>query len=395
MERNSNLGYLAVGKQSAKGTAVTPAVYLPIYDADITTNPNFQKQNPIIGTKFANRSTLRGLREHNGSITVEGEPTTVGYIVDMFAKKGSTTGSDPYTHPFTLSKTADPNYYTLDISYVSHVKRYIGAGVSKIEESWEDNELRLKCDISCLKVWDGREVASVTGSGPYTITFKTEYDPSPTTGLVVGDTIQLFDVSVGSYIDCIVDTIENATDITVSENVSAGTAGDFVTLKPATSPSYSNKPTFEWANTEYRFGATAAAALSAAHTGLEQDTSLVLSHPFEDDAGSHRSGSHDPVSLPRMQGDYEFKTKKYFDTPEDLQYYSSMDKRACVVRHFAYSGALTYELRITLNNLTQANPEPKMKSEEILYSEIEFTGNYDTSDAQGMDIKVLNGTSSI
>ena len=395
MERHANLGYLAVKKQSAKLTAVTPDVYLPIYGADIKTNPNFQKQNPIIGSKFNNRSTLRGLRGHTGSITVEGEPNTAGYIADMFLTKGSTTGSDPYTHPFTASKTADPNYYTCDISYVSHVVRYIGMAVSGVEEEWEDNELRLNCSVSCLKVWDGREVASVTGSGPYTIAFKTEYDPRPTDGLVVGDIIQLYDVSADAYINAIVDTIESSTEITVSENVAAGAAGDFVTLRPATSPSFSTKPTFTWANTEYRFGADASAALSATHTPLEQDTTVNLSHEFEDGEGSKRSGSHDPASLPRMQVGYEFTTKKYFDEPQDLQLYSSMDKKACVIRHFSYDGANTYELRITLNNLTTGNPVPTPSSEEILYSEIEFSGNYDTSDGQGMVVTLLNSVSTI
>jgi len=382
---------MAVKVQASKLVAVTPDVYLPIYAADINTNPNFQKQNPIVGNKFGNRSTLRGLREHTGSITVEGEPNTCAYIMDMFMTRGTETGSGPYTNPYTFSKTADPDYYTVDISYVSHVVRYIGMAVSQIEEEWEDNELRLNCGVSCLKVWDGREVSAITGTGPYTITFKQEYDRSPTDGLVVGDLIQLYDASLGTYINAVVDTIENGTDITVSEDVSAGADGDFVTLRPATSPSFSTLPTFTWANTEFRYGATAAAALSATHTPLEQDTKVSLMHPFEDDAGSKRSGSFDPASLPRMQGNFEFTAKKYFDTPVDMQLYSSMDKKACVVRHFSYSGSTTYELRITFNNLTQGNPRPNPNAEEILYSEIENSGNYDSSDAAGMGVTTLSG----
>lgn len=395
MERHSNLGYISVKKQSAKLTAVIPDTYLPIYSEDIRTNANFQGQNPIIGNKFGRRSTLRGLRGHTGSITVEGEPVTAGYIMDMLATKGTSTGTDPATHPFTFSKDTDPNYYTADISYVTHVVRFIGLAVSSINEEWEDNELRLNCGVSALKVWDGREVSSVSGVGPYTIVFKTDYDPSPTSGLVVGDTLQLYDVSAAAYIDCEVASIVDGTSITVAEDVSAGADGDFVTIKPATSPSFSNLPTFEWANTEYRFGATAAAALTATHTPLEQDTSLSVTHEFEDAEGSKRSGSYDPASLPRMQAMYEFTSRKYFDTPEDMQRYSSMDKRACVVRHFSYSGGNTYELRVTLNNLTQNNPAPDLSNEEILYSEIENFGNYDSSDGQGIDIKVLNDVATI
>lgn len=395
-EHHSNLGYMAVKKQSDKLTADTPDVYLPIYSADIRTNANFQGQNPIIGAKFGRRSTLRGQRGHTGSVLVEGEPVTAGYIADMFATKGTTTGDDPYTHPFTFSKSADPNYYTVDISYVTHVVRFVGFAVSSIAEEWEDNELRLNCGVSALKSIDALEIASVAeDTGVRTIVFKTEKDSSPTTGLVVGDIMQVYDVNAGTYINFEIDSIVDGTSITCSEDVEAAEAGDIVTIRPASAPSYSNLPAFEFANTEYRFGATAAAALTATHTPLHADTSLSLNHEFEDAEGSKFSGSHDPIALPRMQPLYEFTSKVYFDDPQDLQRFISMDKRACVVRHFAYSGSDTYELRTTLNNMTQNNPVPNLANEEMLYSEIENMGNYDASDGQGMGLTVINDVSTI
>ncbi len=390
MERHANLGYMAVKSQASKlAVADIPDVFLPIYNADINTAPSFQKQNPIFGNKFGNRSTLRGLREHTGSITVEGEPNTAAVIADMFMTRGSESGSDPYTQPFTLSKTADPKYYTVDISYVTHVVRYVGVAVSQIEPEFEDNELRLNCSVSCLKVWDGRSIGSVASQ---VISLSQEYDRRPSDGLVVDDVLQYYDASTGTYADLVV-TVLNAdgVQVTVTGTIPTPAAGDFLTLKPATSPSFATLPTFTWANTEFRFGATAAAALTATHTPLEQDTSLSLMHPFEEDAGSKRSGSYDPASLPRMQGNYEFTAKKYFDTPVDMQAYSAMSKRACVVRMFSYSGANTYELRITFNNMTQGNPRPNPSSEEILYSEIEHSGNYDSSDAAGMGLTTISG----
>jgi hypothetical protein len=386
-ERHANLGYMAVKVQADPTTAVLPNVYLPIYSADINTEPNFQKQNPITGNKFANRTTIRGQREHTGSITVEGEPNTATIMTDMLMTRGTETGSGPWTRPFTFAAT-DPRFYTVDISYVSHVVRYIGVGCSQIEEEWEDNELRLNCSVSALKVWDGREIASVAGQN---ITFKQDYDRSPTTGLAVGDILQIWDVSASNYINVTLATITDGVTIVVTGTVTPAAAGDFVTIRPATSPSFSTLPVFTFANTEYRFGATAAAALTAAHTPLEPDVSLSLMHPFEDDAGAKRSGSHDPAALPRMQGDYEFGVKKYFDTPADMIEYSNMVKKACVIRHFSYSGANTYEYRVTLNNMTTGNPRPNPNAEEILYSEHEFSGNYDSADAQGMSVTTISG----
>lgn len=395
MERHANLGYLAVKRQATKlAVADTPDIYLPIYGADIRTNANLQTQNPIIGNKFARRSTLRGLRGHTGSITVEGEPNTVSIIMDMLLTRGSESGSDPYTNPFTLSKTTDPKYYTADISFVTHVVRYIGLAVSSVTPEWENNELRLNCGVSALKTIDALEVASDSeDTGVYTIVFKTEKDPSPTSGLVVGDTMQLYDVSAGTYIDFVIDSIPDGTSVTCSEDISAADPGDIVTIKPASAPTYSVLPTFTWGNTEFRFGATAAAALTATHTPLEQDSNFELQHPFEEDEGSKRSGSFDPASLPRMQGNFTFNIRKFFDTPEDMQRFISLDKHACVVRMFSYDGADTHEFRITLNNLTYDNPMPNPASEEILYSEIDLMGNYDTSDTHGMQVTTIGGIS--
>lgn len=387
MERHSNLGYIAVIPQADKSTPGIPNIFLYGYGCDIRTNPNFQKQNPIAGNKFKNRSTLRGQRGHTGSMTFEGEPVAASHIANMFMTRGAESGSGPYTDAYTASKTADPKYYTVDVSYVSHVIRYIGVAVSSIAEEWEDNELRLNCGVSCLKVWDGREVAS---KSTQILSLSTKYDKRPADGLVVNDVIQYYDASAGTYTDLTVTTINSdGIQVTVTGTIPTVAAGDYVTLKPASSPSFSSGPTFQFANTEYRFGATASAASSATHTPLEADTTLNLTHEFEDAEGSKRSGSYDPYSLPRMQVDYEFTPKIYFDKPDELQRYSAMEKRACVVRHFAYDGANTYELRITLNNMTQGNPAPNPETESILYSEIEMSGNYDSSDAAGLGITVI------
>lgn len=392
MERNASLGYIAVIKQASKlVVAGVPNIYLPIYQADINTNANFQSQNPIIGNKFARRSTLRGQREHTGSILVEGEPNTCKIMANMFMSKGSeSTSGSMITTPFTLSKTVDPIYYTADISYVTHVVRYVGMACSEIKEDWQDNELRLNCKVSALKVWDGREVDSVALQ---VITFKTDYDPSPTTGLFTGDTLQIYRAATDTYINCVVSAVTNATQITVTGTLTGAVGGDMVTIKPASAPSYAVLPTFTFANTEFRFAVDAATALTAVHTPLEQDSSVTLMHPFNDEKGEKRSGSYDPASLVRMLGDYEFTAKKYFDTPIDMLQYSNMAKRACVVRHFSYSGVNTYEMRLTFNNMTQDNPRPSLKSDEVLYSEIKNTGNYDATDVAGMGLTVIAGIS--
>lgn len=392
MERDGDLGYMALAVQTNKNTvaAAAPSVFLPIYNCEIKTNPNFQRQNPIIGSKYRSRSTLRGQREHTGSMIFEGEPVAALYAYDMLLTRGTSSGTAPsVTQPYGLSKTADPKYYTVDVSYVSQVVRYVGLTASEVEESWQDNELRLNLAVACLKVWDGRTISAISGSGPYTITFTQDYDRNPTTGLIAGDTMQLYDVSTQAYINFVIATIVNGTQITTTTNPAPGAAGDFITLRPVANPTFSNGPTFTFADTEYRFADTAANALTAAHTPLESDTTFKQVHPFNEDAGTKRSGSRDPYSLPRMQGGYDFGPKIYFDTPDQMMAYSSMTKRACVIRHFSYNATNTYELRHTLNNMTQSNPLPSLEPESIMYSELEMMDNLDATDGQGMSTTVI------
>lgn len=391
-EQLSNLNYLAISKETTKGTiAAVPNVFVPLYSEDFKTRLNHVSDNPIVGNKWARFQTVQGQRGHTGSFTVMAEPNTVGYFFNMLLTKGSTTGSDPYTHPFTVSAT-DPKSYTIDMKKGRHVYRYLGVEASEISPDWEDNEMRLNITASALKSWEGREISTVTGSGPYTITFKTGYDPSPTTGLIVGDLIQIYDVSLNAYIDAVVDTIENGTQITVSENVSAGTAGDFVTLRAST-PSYSLLTPYLWSRTEFRFAADASTALSATHTALEKDSTWTIMHPFEEDEGAMRSGSFDPASLPRLQADAEFTVRKFHDTPLDQLQFNSLAKSACVVRHFSGTG---HELRITLNDLrVSEGSQPSVETGSILYSELTLLPNYSSGDGQAIDVKVINGVSSI
>lgn len=390
-ERHSNLGYIAFKKETTKGTAVTPNVYVPAYSESLTTAWNHVEDNPIVGNKFKRFAMIPGQRGHTGSITVMGEPNTIGYLFDMLLKKGSTTGSDPYTHPFTLI-ASNPNSYTVDISYVSHVVRFMGVEASAITPGWEDNEMRPEINLSALKSFSARTVASKSGSGPYTVVFDTTYDPSPTDGLVVGDLIQFYDVSENAYINAEVDSIASTTSITVSEDVSALGSGDICTLRPAT-PSFTLATPFLWARTEFRFGADASAALSATHTPLEADSNWNIMHEFEEDEGAKRSGSFDPAALVRMQGDAEFTAKKFFDTPEEMARFNSISKRACVIRHFSGTG---HELRVTLNNLrTREGAQPHLEAENILYSELNLAPVLDTSDGQALDVKVINAVSSI
>lgn len=397
-ERNASGGYVAIGKESTKGTAVTPALFTPYYSQSMVTDAMVMSDEPVYGNKFKRFQNLPGVRSHGGSLQVMAEPNTAASWFDMLVTKGTTLGSDPYTHPFTVSGTTDPNSYTMDVSFVSQVVRFMGVEASKIGIGWQDDKMVFDVDVSGLKSFYGREVSSVSGSGPYTITLKSDgqYD-APTDGLVVDDVIQIYDVSAGSYINCIVDSLTSTT-VVVSEDVSAAASGDVLTLRPQT-PSLSLLTPFLWPKTRYFFAADAATALSNSATAsnqtrLEPGTTMSVMHEFENSTGSKRSGSFDPASLPRLQADAELSIKVFLDDPKRFRDWSELNKSALVMR--AFSGSSNeYELRVTMNNLKSTNDNTPTDSSTVVYHEQDFAPQYDTSDGQGVDVKVINGRSTI
>ena len=386
----ANLGYLALKKQTDKDVAVVPNVYVPLYSESLNTMANLDADNPIAGNKAAIFQHIQGVRHHMGDVQVLAEPNTAGYLFDMLLKKGSTTDANPlYTHPFTLDPT-DPNAYTLDIAKGGVVFRFIGAEISSIGHEFSDNKMLLNLAVSARKSFIVREIASVSGVGGITITFKTNYDPSPTTGLVVGDIIRILKAD-GTTVDRVIDTVDSIIAVTLTAGTTGVNDGDLFYIRAAT-PSFSTVTPFLWSRTEFRFGADAAGALTAAHTPLQSGSAWTIEHQFEENEGAKRSGSFDPAELVRTQGDGELSVKVRFDTPEDMNRFLTVQKRACVIRHFS---GTSHELRVTLNNLKWSEAPIELNTGEIVYLEGTMKPEYDQSDAQVFDVKVLNAVASI
>lgn len=391
-ERLANLGYLGLIKEVTAGTPLTPTDFIPLYDESITTNLNLVDQTPIYGGKFATYATIQGLRSHKGDLTVLAEPNTTAKLMDMLLTKTSTSGANPYTHVFSL--TGDSNSYTIDVSTGNVVKRFFGVKASKISPSWNGTELQWKVSVSALGSFQGRALnAAPTGSGTYTCVLSTAYDPAPTTGLVAGDLIRFYKAP-STTIDAVVLAVTDGTTFTTSTNVTTMTTGDMVYLRPAT-VAFTLLPSFIWPKTQFKLGATAAAALSASQVRVEQGSSFELLHNFEKDTGATRSGGFDPAALIRTTGDVSLKIKRFFDTPDDIANMNALTKTAAVISHLA--GATNqYECRVTINNLkTDGAVAPNIASDEIVYSEIEYHTNYDSSDSKGFEVTVINALSTI
>jgi len=395
-DRLSNLGYMAIGKETTKGTPVTPDVFIPLYEESMTTNPNLDMDNPIMGNRFARYFNFQGQRDHQGVVTVMGEPKTLPHLLNMILKKGSTSGSGVYTHPYTLDNDQPSEAsYTIEIVKDGVTFRFYGVEISKISPVFENNTLRLNLNMSALGQFSIAPISSASGSGDDNVVLATDYDSSPNTGAVVGDTLVLVKTTSGSsetYEEVEISAVDSdGVSLTTEEITGTYTTGDYCYIKKQT-PSYSLGEPLKWSGTEFRFGDTALAALTATQTRVEQGSTFNLLNNFEDDAGTKRSGDLDPAALVRTIGDIELTIKKTFKDYKEYERFISMRKRSIVIRMFGevISGSDKNELRITINNLKIKNSPAPLRTGEIIYLEQEYSAQYDPSDAQGMDVKVVN-----
>lgn len=385
-----NKGYVAGVVEATPGVALTPTDYFQVYDINLKTNRNFGKLAPAAGNLYGTQMVVPGMRDHTGDGTFVFEPNTAEKLGNMLLSVAAKTGSGPYTSVGTLgtSKT-----YTLDIYDGSAtVQRYFGCQVEKLSTSVSENEIQVKPTISALGSFAGRVATGVSGSSPYVIALDTTYDPAPATGIVVADKM-LYIAANGTTTAFTVSAV-TSTSISTTTSLTFA-AGDTVALAPQT-PSFNLLPQpVLWTNTQFCFGATASAALSATQTRVEPGSTWEISFPFKDNKGEHRSGAQDPATILRKPADVSLTIKKFWLGTADVANFNSMTKSACVVRHYCYSAGTTYEVRVTLNNLTTDDPIPSYKAGEINYSEIKYVPKYDTGDGQAFAMSFINSNSTL
>lgn len=390
---------LGIKKETTKGVAVIPDVHVPVYQESLSTDIGAISDEPAFGRRLKRLQTLQGNRSHKGALKLMAEPNTLARLADMVLPVLSTSGAGPYTRQYGESASVDPNSYTIDIPKGQYVVRFIGVEASKMSLGFNNGKMEADLDVSGLASFYPREIASTSGTGPYTVTLKTDYDATPTRGLVTGDAIKFYDVSANTYITATVASVPSGTTFTTVTNPSLIAAGDMVMLAPAT-PALSLLTPFLQGKTQFYFAADAATAFSnsstiANQTQLESGTSFAIMNPFSKDTGEARFGSFDPASLVRADGiDVEFNPEVYLDTPDKVREWAALAKRAVVIRSFVGS-TNQYELRITLNDCRVVANDTAGQAGKVLYHKYKFQPNMDFTDAQMFDMKIINAVATI
>lgn len=389
-ERNQAAGNLAIGKQTSPNTPVTPTILTPFYKQSLETNINLIQDKPVYGSKFEVFQQLQGSRSHKGSLTVMAEPFTAMYWLDQILTLQSTTGTAPtVTRVYGLSNTQDPGYYTYDLNLVSQVVRFWGVSASKLATPFANEEMQFELAVSSLGSFYGREIASISGQ---IVTFTTTYDPAPTTGLVVGDLIAIKSPDGSRNLNTLVISALTGTTVTVTGTITSAQAGDMFVLRPNAALTLTLGQPFLWPLTQYKFSDTnLAGALSAAQTRLESGTTLDISHKFESDDGSKRSGGFDPGSLIRTTGYYDFKTKQYFDNPDQFKRWHAISKQSAAMVSTSTIGSMT----VGMNNFKIRKAGTPTQFGQTIYQDLEYGAQNDMVDGAGMTVTLVNQTATM
>lgn len=377
------LSHLAVGKETTAGTAVTPSTFIPYNSESISINQNYQQDNPIVGNRYSVYEVTEGKRQIEGDVELEVERKTFGHILNNTFSLSTAGAGSPYTHTCVIGTPAS---YTYEIRKGQAGFRYYGVQVDKLSFGWDDNKLIATTSIKARGAFTVATVSSASGTS---IDLDTEYDSSPVSGLVVGDTLVLDNGTTTETVS--ITALTDADTVAVSTISGSFTAGDRVYLSPLT-PSYTVTSPFTFSETQVCFGVDAATALSATHTGID-DISWGYMNNLD---AINRTGSQNPAELIQKFCSSELSMKKAFEDTRDYQKFLDLEKEAVVIRSYGpiFTGSTKAELRCTFNNAKAIEAKCDVKAEDIIIYNRTHAPQYDTSDGQALDIKLVNDIAS-
>lgn len=396
----ANQSHLALKVESSENIAVRPDTFIPLESADIKSELALSADRRMKGIVIESDTLQQGGRNHAGKIKVWGDPSTIGYILNMTLKKGSSTGdANGYTHPFTVD---EPKTYTIEIPRGDYADRFFGVKVDVLTLLFEDGKLKAEIDVRAGgQVSAASLAANLTGGASSALTLKQLYDLAPNRGFVVGDSVVIGAGTANQETKVISAVETDGVTLTFATPVAnAHTAGDLVYLKAQTpSNILATKDPLNLGDTLFGFGATAAAALSNAGSKTTATPILdfkltfrnnLLNVPF-----SHYRETYKHLAQFRQ---CEITLRQLFETPEQLKKWLEVEKQGIVM---IASGKLIKTtapttknyLKITINKaLLETNLQP-LNVGEFIFDEQSFRCVYDSSDAAAISVELVNEVS--
>jgi hypothetical protein len=232
----SKLGYLMTAKESTAGTTVYPDTAHELLSESITANWDWTASGTIAGSRSKNFRPIKNrVGPFTGDISFLVEPNTIGeWLGGVLGDATDSTidAGDSYQHDFEAENTLLT--YTMDIAIANenYVHRYVGARISKLDFTINENKLQATASIMAQKAFQNARVTVAIGSGT-TLTL------DQTSGLTTSDTIIILDADDPSVelAELTIATVVSETVLTVSTIGVALAVDDIVVIKRQT-PTY-------------------------------------------------------------------------------------------------------------------------------------------------------------
>lgn len=381
--------FLCIKPQADPGTVVIPTIHLPLVSEGIKVNNNFAADRRMKGLDWKSDDIIQAMRSISGPLSVWADPDTLGHILNMCMTKGVTTGDDSngYTHPFT---PGDGDSYVIEIPRGDFAQRFWGCRGDNLGLKFEDGKLMASLDIKGIGQFSAARLAvALTGAGMTSATFKTDYDPRPTDGLVAGDVIRIGSTNIT------ITSITNATTIAFASTSVTASVGDSVFLLAQT-PSLStlSQPFFLRSTLVGVGDDTTEADTNAASRTLASecyDIELAYKNNLLETPASGSFGASSILNRVKEAG---LTLSRLFETPEQHNKWLQRVKQAITIiatGDFIKTDFSTSELlTIKLHKVKLINNDEPLDIGEYIFDKQTFEALYDSSDAESIEIELVN-----
>lgn len=383
--------YLAIKPEVTAGTAVIPTIFIPIVEADIKTVVNHEADRRMKGITWKANDMLRGNRSHEGSITVLGDPDTMGHILNMLMVKGTTTGdaTNGYTHPFTVG---DGKSYTFDIKKGNHTQRFFGVYIDSIDMEFVDQQLQVTLNVQAMGQFSVASVSVALSGAVTSLILDDEYDINPSRGLVVGDIL-----TVGGVDVTLLTVAADGFTVTFGSVSITAAAGSAVILKPQSISFSTLQDPFYFGNLLVGFGANEAAATTAAGSRTTATPCYDFKLSFKLNVFAQNGTNRmDPVQIIPRTREAQVMLKQLFTGVTQKQKFLDRVKQALTlafVGKYIHANQTTKELMtIKFNHVKLIENNNEIKVGELVVDDENFECLYDNSDGQAMSVSLINRT---
>ena len=385
--------YLAVKVEANEGQAVRPDKFIPLVSENIATNPNYTTDRRFMGLDWKSDDLLKGGRSHEGDLVIYADPDNLGHFLNMILKKGTTTGdiTDGYIHPFTVG---NPKTYTIEIGKGTYAQRYFGVKGDRLRFEFVDGKLQATLSIKAMGQFSvGALAVALTGVGMTSLKLNQEYDLSPTSGLVVGDIIQVKQDD-GTYVDLTISTITDGQSVTFASTTITAAIGNPVRLKLQV-PSFTTlqEPLFQ-GNALVGVGANESAATTAA--GSKATATAMYEFVLEKinnllDAPA--TGSMDPIKLlPQVREGTLTISQLFENETQHLDWLNRVKQAITLIVSGKAIGTGKEKLTWKCHKVKLVTNEEPLDVGNYIFDRQSFEMLYDATDVKAITVELVNNS---